>query len=215
MRIFVTGGTGVLGRATVPLLAAEGHEVETPSRIELDLFDAEAVMRAVSGSDAVYHLATRLRRTGRAGDEAAWAENDRLRADASRLLVDAALAGGARCYVQPSVALFYPPGRADEETPLGEVPQHLRSALVAEAQALRFAAAGGRGAVLRLGLLYGPGTGDEEPDDRYGATLHIDDAATALVAALQAPGGIYNITDDDSRVANTRFKAATGWRPQH
>ncbi len=72
--------------------------------------------------------------------------------------------------------------------------------------------------VLRLGLLYGPGTGSEEPAERfrsYGATLRVEDACSALAAALGVPGGIYNVVSDGERVSNGRFQDATGWRPEH
>jgi hypothetical protein len=49
-------------------------------------------------------------------------ENDRLRADASRILVDAAIAAGVAVYVQPTVTFVYPPnGPVSEDTPVGEV----------------------------------------------------------------------------------------------
>src|SRR5215471_2861241 len=47
MRLLVTGGTGVLGRALKPLAEAAGHELSTPGHVELDLFDACAVADAV------------------------------------------------------------------------------------------------------------------------------------------------------------------------
>ena len=46
MRLLVTGGTGVLGRAFLPLAEAEGHQVSAPGRAELDLFDPAAVAAA-------------------------------------------------------------------------------------------------------------------------------------------------------------------------
>jgi nucleoside-diphosphate-sugar epimerase len=78
----------------------------------------------------------------------------------------------------------------------------------------RFTAAGRRGVVLRLGLLYGPGTGSTAPNPVFRATLHVGDAAEALVAALIMPGGIYNVTDGTGPVSSARFMAATGWRPR-
>jgi hypothetical protein len=143
VRLLVTGGIGVLGRATIPLLLAQGHEVDAPEPTQLDLFDPVVVTRAVEGTAAILHLATRIPPRERAGDREAWRENDRLRAEASRLLVDAALAAETEAYVQPSVAFLYPAeGSVDEGTPLGEVPEHLRSALAAEDETTRFAAAG-------------------------------------------------------------------------
>jgi nucleoside-diphosphate-sugar epimerase len=137
-----------------------------------------------------------------------------LRAETSRLLVDAALAAETEVYVQPSVTFVYPAeGVVDEMTPLGQVPEHLRSAVAAELEAARFAAGGRRGIVLRLGLLDGPGTGNELPNPRYGSTLDVADAGLALVAALSLPSGIYNVCRDGEHVSNKRFERASGWQP--
>jgi nucleoside-diphosphate-sugar epimerase len=215
VRVFVTGGSGVLGRALRPLLIDQGHDLRAPAHHELDLLETERVADAVRDADAIFHLATRIPPRERRRDREAWRENDRLRQDASRLLVDAALAGATEVYVQPSVTFVYPGvGLVDENTPIGEVSPHLESSLAAEREAARFASAGRRGVVLRLGSLDGPGTGSETPDPRAGATLHVDDAGRALLAALSAPSGVYNVVRDEERVSNARFKKATGWRPR-
>jgi nucleoside-diphosphate-sugar epimerase len=215
MRLLVTGGTGVLGRALRPLAEAAGHEFAMPRHEELDLFDPSAVADAVRDVDGVMHLATRIRTLDQVSDPDAWRENDRLRADASRILVDAAIAAGATVYVQPTVAFVYPPdGPVSEDTPVGEVPPILRSALAAEQQTERFARSGGRGVVLRLGLLDGPGTGDYGPLADFGATLHVSDAGRALVAALSLPSGIYNVCRDGERVSTERFTRVAGWHPE-
>ncbi len=216
MRLLVTGGAGVLGRALQPLAWAGGHEVQAPRRAELDLFDRAAVARATRGIDAVLHLATRIQPLEQLENPDAWRENDRLRADASRILVDAALASGVTVYVQPTVTFVYPPdGPASEETPLGDVSAILKSALAAERETARFARGGRRGVVLRFGLLDGPGTGHDRPVPALGATLHVTDAARALLAALTLPSGIYNVCRDHERVSNRRFTQAAGWHPQH
>jgi nucleoside-diphosphate-sugar epimerase len=125
------------------------------------------------------------------------------------------LAGTTEVYVQPSVTFVYPAeGPVDEETPIGEVRPNLESSLAAEQQAARFADAGRRGVILRFGLLDGPGTGHEMPDPQASATLHAEDAGRALLAALTAPSGVYNVVRDDERVSNARFKQATGWYPR-
>jgi nucleoside-diphosphate-sugar epimerase len=215
MRMLVTGGTGVLGRALKPLAEAAGHEVAMPGHEELDLFDSGAVADAMRDVDGVFHLATRIRSIEQLSDPEAWRENDRLRADASRLLVDAAIAAGAAVYVQPTVTFVYPSeGKVSEETPVGEVLPILRSALVAEQQTERFARAGGRGIVLRFGLLDGPGTWFDEPMEDFGATLHIADAGRALLSALALPSGIYNVCRNGGRVSTERFARAAGWCPQ-
>src|SRR4051794_41985256 len=108
MRLLITGGSGVLGRALRPLAAADGHELEMPGREQLDLFDPSAVADAVRGVDGVLHLATRIRSLEQISDPGAWRENDRLREEASRILVDAAIAAGAAGFVPPPGPLFFP-----------------------------------------------------------------------------------------------------------
>jgi nucleoside-diphosphate-sugar epimerase len=186
-----------------------------PGHEDLDLFDPAAVADAMRDVDGVLHLATRIRSLDQISDPDAWRENDRLRAEASRILVDAAITAGAAVYVQPTVTFVYPPdGQVSEDTPVDEVLPILRSALAAEQQADRFARSGGRGVVLRLGLLDGPGTWYDEPMGDFGATLHVNDAARALRSALSLPTGIYNVCRDGERVSTERFTRAAGWHPQ-
>jgi nucleoside-diphosphate-sugar epimerase len=216
MRLLVTGGTGVLGRALRPLAEAAGHELAMPGHDELDLFNPSAVADTMRDVDGVLHLATRIRSLDQISDPDAWRENDRLRAEASRILVDAAIAAGAAAYVQPTVTFVYPPsGPVSEDTPVREVLPILRSALVAEQQTERFARAGGHGVVLRLGLLDGPGTWYDQPMGDFGATLHVSDGGRALLSALSLPSGIYNVCRDGERVSTERFTRAVGWHPEH
>jgi hypothetical protein len=186
-------------------------------RAELDLFDPAAVGARTRGVDAVLHLATRIQPLEAMGQPGAWRENDRLRAEASAILVDAALAAEVKAYVQPTVTFVYPEGQpaSEQTTILQDVPVTMRSALAAEEQTARFAAAGRHGVVLRLGLLDGPGTGHDQPNPALGASLHTRDAGRALLAALTVPSGIYNVCRDGERVSHRRFTEATGWRPRH
>jgi len=204
MRILVTGASGVLGRVTVPVLGERSHQLATPSSSQLDLFDVHAVL----------HLATRIPTMDRRNLPGAWDLNDRLRADATRLLVDAALSAKTELIVVPTAAFVYPPGPADESTPLADLPEFLRSGLEAEAQLRRFTDAGRRGVALRLGSLDGPEAASAMPTDRYNVHLHTHDAGRALVAALSCPGGIYNVCDDTNPVSHDHFTEATGWRPR-
>lgn len=220
MKLLITGGTGVLARAVIPLLREAGHEIDARGRGELDLFDPVAVREAVDGADAVMHLATRIPPREQQGKPEAWRENDRLRAEATPILVDAVLDAGVERFVFPSNAFVYPAsGAADESTPLASpVPEFSRSAVAAEREVERFAQAGREGVVLRLGLLYGPGTGSDAPAERFaifGATLRIEDAASALAAALTIPGGIYNVVSNGERISNRRLEEVSGWRPEH
>jgi hypothetical protein len=76
----------------------------------------------------------------------------------------------------------------------------------------RFRAHGGRGVVLRFGRFYAPESDqtiatiqaarrglvlDVGSADSYAPMINADDAATAVVAALSAPGGTYDIVDDE------------------
>lgn len=216
MRLFVTGGTGVLGRALRPVARAAGHDLVTPGRDRLDLFDPLAVADAIRDAepDAILHLATRILPLDQINNAEAWHENDRLRIEATRLLVDAGLATDVGTFVMPTVAFVYAPGgRTTEDTPIGAVAPTVRSALVAEHETARFTHAGRRGVVLRLGLLDGPGTGHATPVASFGASLHVDDAALALLSALLLPPGIYNVCRDHEYVSNRRFTEAAGWHP--
>ena len=145
-KIFVAGATGVLGRRAVKQLVEAGHDVtgvaRTPEKAELvrslgatpvtvDLFDAGAVKEAVAGHDVVMNLATHIPPLSKAPLPGAWNENNRIRSEASRNLVDAALAAGAARYIQEAIAFMYPDsGDAwiDEDKPL-DVPalRHVRN----------------------------------------------------------------------------------------
>ncbi len=180
-----------------------------------DLFDPNALRAAAAGCDAVVNLATHMPQSMlRVMMPGAWTENDRIRRVGSANLVDAAIAAGVSRFVQESFAPAYP-DRGDqwigEETPLRPT-RYNRTILDAEASAARFAASGGAGVVLRFGAFYGPDSRfllEMIPLVRRGwaplpgapesfvSPLSHDDAAAAVVAALQLDAGIYNVTDDE------------------
>ena len=243
MDVFLTGGTRVLGLPVVQLLRRAGHRVRALARdergdaalrgagaepVHVDLFDPDGLRQAVAGSQAVLHLATRIPLSSRAGRPGAWAENDRLRTQGTRNLVDAALAAGASVVLYPSVVFVYPDRGAewiDPATP-PDPPQIVRSTLDAEREVARFTEAGGRGIVLRMGVFYGPAcpTTLEQlalarrglaltvgPGGAYQSSIWVDDAAAAVVAALQrAPAGVYDAVDDEPL---TRRDLATALGP--
>lgn len=214
MKILFTGATGVLGGAAVPLLGEAGHEVTALGRHDLDLFDPAAVAEAVVGFDAVFHFATAMPPADEMTRREAWRTNDRLRSEATGNLVDAAIAAGVSAFVQESVSFSYADGGErwlDEDAAIDPPFEAIDSALTAEEHVARFTADGGRGIVLRLGRLYGPGRVSAPyletvaarklpilgKGDNYVSHLHIHDAGTAIAAAVDAPAGTYNVVEDE------------------
>jgi len=211
MRVFVTGGTGVVGTRAVPALVAAGHDVTAVARgakaelvrsmgatpVEVDLFDAAAVQTAVAGHEAVIHLATNIPPMSRAARPKAWDTNERLRREASNHLVDAALATGAARYVQESICFPYlDHGDAwiDEEAPLDHVGPFAGSG-EAEAATARFSAAGGTGVVLRFAQFHGPGSSHVETFNALGRRrinpfVGAPDAYTSFVHADDAGSAV-------------------------
>jgi uncharacterized protein YbjT (DUF2867 family) len=99
MRILVTGATGVLGRAVVPRLAQDGHQVRGTSRkggdwVPLDLATGEGTADAVAGMDAVVHLASATRQYRKAGE---------VDVEGTRRLLTAAAQAGAEHAVYVSI----------------------------------------------------------------------------------------------------------------
>jgi nucleoside-diphosphate-sugar epimerase len=201
--------------------------------IAVDLFDAAAVRAAVAGHEVVCNLATHIPPSTRAFLRGAWRENDRIRSIASAHLVEAALAGGTERFLQESFGLIYP-DRGDEwidETVPFQPVRYNRSVLDAERAAERFSQAGRTAVVLRFAGFYGPDSRmlldliklvrkgwapiPGSPDAFLSSVLH-DDAATAVVAALDLPAGVYNVVDDEPLRRREYFgslAAALGVKP--
>jgi nucleoside-diphosphate-sugar epimerase len=166
--------------------------------------------------DAIYHLATRIPTGERRNQPDAFADNDRLRSIVTRLLVNVALCLDVQTFVYPSITFLYPrEGPVDEDTPYGEEAGAQNSTLVAESEVMRFAASSRRGVILRFGLLWGPYTGNNAAVGTYGAAVHVEDAARALLLALDAPSGVYNAVADGQRISAEKLKRATGWQPRY
>jgi nucleoside-diphosphate-sugar epimerase len=180
MKILFTGATGVLGRASVPLLISDGHDVAAVYRSDrearwleevgarptkADLFDRESVDQAMPGVDTVVHFATSIPPQTTMARRSSWDMNDRLRSTATEILVDAAIDHGVERFVQESISFIYADGGdewLDESAPIAPVWDVLESALTAETHVDRFRASGGQGLVLRLARLYGPGPASRE-----------------------------------------------------
>lgn len=110
MKVLVTGGRGLLGSAVVAELVSRGHDVTsfqrhasgaTGKEILGDIRDAEAVTRAVTGMDAVVHMAARVTMHG------PLAEFEEVNVGGTRTALSAARSAGVGSFVQissPSVA---------------------------------------------------------------------------------------------------------------
>lgn len=243
MQVFVTGATGVLGQAAVKRLIADGHAVHALSHSEanreelhslgaqpmqFDLFDGEALKQALADCEAVLHLATRIAPTSKMARRASWYENDRIRREGTRTLVEAALAvSGVHTLIYPSYAFVYPESGdqwIDSSTTSVQPAPTLQSTVDAEAAVAQFAGEQRRGISLRLGSLYGPKSSatQEQLDyarkgiaalpgrgEGYLPQVWVQDAARAIIAALTQPipSGMYDVVDDEPLTREEVFAA--------
>jgi nucleoside-diphosphate-sugar epimerase len=185
--------------------------------VRLDLLDAGAVRRAVLAAepDAVVHQATALTgaRFARRLDRT-FAMTNRLRTEGTDALLAAAREAGVERFVAQSYAsLRYAreggPVKTEDD-PLDSAPIATTRETFAAMRHLDEAVVAAGGIALRYGSFYGaPDDGLIEPvrkrqlpivGDGGGVSsfVHLDDAATATVLALEGgPPGVYNVVDDD------------------
>jgi nucleoside-diphosphate-sugar epimerase len=216
MRVLVTGASGMLGRATATALVERGDEVTVlqrrsaglPCREVLgDVADPAVVARAVDGQDAVLHLAAKVDVTGR------WAEYVQANVEGTRTVVAACRQAGVRRLVHvssPSVAhggaalVGVGAGPADPDRARGH---YSRSKAVAEREALSADSPALAVLAVRPHLVWGPGDtqlvariverarAGRLPVIGSGAALidttYVDNAADALVAAVDACGRVH------------------------
>ncbi|MFL6128481.1 MAG: NAD-dependent epimerase/dehydratase family protein [Mycobacteriales bacterium] len=224
--VLVTGATGFVGGAVTRALLGTGHQVVALVRDEAaagplaaagarlavgDLHRPETLRTAVPGVDAVVHTAQlRVRRAGaRALRRIAAA--DRV---ATAALAEACLAAGARLVYTSGAMVWGDHGEdwIDERTPMTPSPLGVgKAAVVRRLRALQ--ERGLDSVVLHLGFVYGAGSTFRTafyqparrgllrcigPGDNYWSPVHVDDVATAFVAALErAPAGAeYAVADD-------------------
>jgi nucleoside-diphosphate-sugar epimerase len=182
MRVFVAGGTGVIGRRLLPQLVAAGHEVTATTRrqekaellhslgampVVLDALDEKAVIEAVRSAapDVVMNQLTDLpqryqpRKLG-----PYFLSTMRLRVDGTRHLLSGARAAGSSRFIFQSIAFMYAlsgPMVLDEAAPIAvdaPDPNGVVYRGTLEGERLALEADGIAGVVLRYGQLYGPGT---------------------------------------------------------
>lgn len=181
MKIFVAGGTGVIGRPLVARLLAKGHSVvalvrsaeNTQTLIQqgiepaiADVFDPDSVKAVVTRSrpEVVIEQLTALPRTyTRESMSAAAPLNTRIRLEGGANVLAAAQAAGVRRYVRQSVAFWAVPGTglADEETPLiVDAPPVVaaEARVITEIERRLFETPTIETIAMRYGFFYGPGT---------------------------------------------------------
>lgn len=180
MRIFVAGGTGVVGRPLVQALVEKGHDVTASTTrtrnfpiiealgarpVAMDGLDHATVRAAIleAQPEVVINQATAL--AAPAGDYATWlATTNRLRSEGTKTLMSAAREAGTARVIAQSASFMTQPGTdgyTDESSPLYlEAPEPLGTHVRAnvEAENLVLGTPGIHGVVLRFGFLYGPGT---------------------------------------------------------
>jgi nucleoside-diphosphate-sugar epimerase len=183
VRVFVAGGTGVLGRRLVPQLVARGHQVTATSTGEaklgllerlgadavvMDGLDPASVGAAVARAepDAIVHQMTAIGKADIKHMDRWFAATNRLRTEGTDHLLAAAGAAGVANVVAQSYACWNGIRAGGwvktEEDPLD--PQTGTAADVVMAAVSHLEAAVGEygGAVLRYGGLYGPGATDDQ-----------------------------------------------------
>jgi nucleoside-diphosphate-sugar epimerase len=207
-------GHDVIGLSRSPRPAAGAQHVAA------DLLDADALVAAVrsAASDPVVHLATAIPDPVNPRDIARdMARTNRLRTEGTANLIAAARAAGAGRILAQSLVYAYDPAAAaicSEDQPLWREPPRQYAPAVAALRELERRVLDADGRVLRLGHLYGPGStyadGATTAQIRKGklpivgaggaifSFIHADDAATAIVAALERDlSGVLNVIDDD------------------
>lgn len=179
MRVFVAGGSGVLGRRLVPQLVARGHQVTatttTPGKLDLlrqlgadgvvmDGLDAAAVGEAVAKArpDVIVHQMTAIAGKPDMRHMDRWfATTNRLRTEGTDHLLAAAEATGVPHFVAQSYGSWNGIRQGGwvktEEDPLDLMTGTVAQPGMAAIRHVEEAVGKAGGAVLRYGWLYGPG----------------------------------------------------------
>ena len=217
MKILVTGATGKVGSRLVPRLIAKGYHVrvlvrdgaKAPAGAEVivgDLFDAASLVSAVTGMDAVVHLAALFR---------TFTDNEgiiKTNHDGTIALADAAVTAGVKRFVFTSTGNVYSSGYGhpakEDEVLNSNDPRAYSSSKIAAEQELLKKDMDVR--ILRLPFVYG----DKDPHIeeilpllkkwnrhagwRMQMAHHLDVAqGIQMLLTLDGLNGeIYNIADD-------------------
>ncbi|WP_232382765.1 NAD-dependent epimerase/dehydratase family protein [Actinomadura violacea] len=242
MRVFVAGGSGVLGRRLVPQLVAGGHQVTATATsaaklgalerlgaeaVVMDGLDAASVGEAVAAArpDAVVHQMTAISREHAGKPDIKhpdrwFALTNRLRTEGTDHLLAAAEAAGVAHIVAQGYASWNGIREGGwvktEDDPLDLLEGTAAQVGMEAMQHVEDAVLGAGGAVLRYGAFYGPGAIDDQVElvrkrqyplvgrgTGYSSWIHLDDAASATVLAVERKArGVFNIVDDEPAPAS-------------
>jgi nucleoside-diphosphate-sugar epimerase len=234
MNVLVAGATGALGGRLVPLLFARGHHVVGTTRsarkaaalraagadpIVVDVFDAAALAKELAAArpELVVDLLSDLP-AGLPPDrmEEGTRRNARMRSEGTQNLVAAALAAGVRRIVAHSIAWMYAAGSEPhaEGDPLDIQATGTRAITARGVAAMErwiLSSPPIQGTVLRLGHLYGTGTGVEAAEP---PALHVEAAAAALLLAIEGKQpGIFNVAEPSGHLSTERAQRELGFDP--
>jgi nucleoside-diphosphate-sugar epimerase len=223
--MLVANGHDVIGMTRADAKRDELRSVGVQP-VVADALDADAVGRAVGEAepDVIVHELTAIPpKINMRRFEREFALTNRLRTEGTDHLLSAGRAAGVKRFVAQSNASLYARTGGpikQEDAPLdADPPREMRQG-VAALRHLEAAVTGADwtdGIVLRYGWFYGPGTSialdplgsqiemvrkRQLPIVGGGAGvwsfIHIEDAATATVAAVEGgPAGVYNVVDDE------------------
>ncbi len=204
----VQAGHQVVALARTPQRAAVAEGLGAESRVG-SIFDADGLVGLLEGCNAVCNLASHVPVGYTTALPWAWKVNDRLRTDGVRRLLAAAKSAGVRRVVQESVSYLYADAGddwIDERSLLGINPA-TESASVGESLVEDFTCGSRTGIVLRFGTVVGDDglTRGRLRAARHGRPIglgapegwahlvHTDDIGPAVLSALTAPSGVYNV----------------------
>ena len=190
----------------------------------VDLFDADAVKAATAGVDAILHLATHIPRCRDMRRPGAWTMNNRLRTEGDPQPARCR-AHARRRHVRQGVDHLRLPGPRRSVDRRDRPARRVRASRCARRSRASgcvdgFVAGGGRGVVLRFGSFYGvdahrarrlsatramaASRRSPEAPGAYTSSIHVDDAATAVVAALDVAGRRSTTSSTTSRSRGAR-----------